>query len=45
MVVRSAGCYKLYINPLTEQLPDAFRAILEALSETGASAFKIGKDV
>ncbi|HEY5811936.1 MAG TPA: hypothetical protein VIT23_04710 [Terrimicrobiaceae bacterium] len=37
--------YKLYVSPMVQGLPEAFHAILERATETGARALKVGKDI
>jgi hypothetical protein len=36
--------YKLYISPQPEALPTAFRAVVEALEDSSAHTFKVGRD-
>lgn len=41
---RSGACYKLYVSPALEALPDAFAAIAQTLrGAPGLSAFKLGR--
>jgi hypothetical protein len=37
--------YKLYVSPRPEYLPAAFQAVVEALAESSAYAFKVGRNV
>ena len=41
----AGGAYKLYVSPITEQLPEAMLVTLQVLTEAGAKAFKVGRDV
>jgi hypothetical protein len=36
--------YKLYVSPQPEALPDAFRAVVEILNDSGAHSFKVGNN-
>lgn len=40
----SAWTYKLYISPVPRDLPMAFQVSVRVLWETGAAAFKVGRD-
>jgi hypothetical protein len=37
--------YKLYVSPMPESLPEAFRRSVEVLSATGALGLKVGSDL